>query len=133
MRDVSIISNDAILNFKFCRCRAYIDDLVRDLHKFVEIERTIIERTRQAKAVIYQHGLAGAVTFIHAADLRDGGVRLINHHQKILREKVDDRVRLGTRRTSRQMARVIFNPVAEPHFLQHLQIVFRAHPQPLRF
>ena len=30
------------------------------------------------------------------------------------------------------MSRIIFNPVAETHFLQHLQIVFRAHSQPLR-
>src|SRR5205823_7858610 len=32
-----------------------------------------------------------------------------------------------------QMARIIFNPVAETHFLQHFQIVFGAHSQPLRF
>jgi hypothetical protein len=30
------------------------------------------------------------------------------------------------------MARIIFNPVAETHFLQHFQIVFSAHSQPLR-
>src|SRR5215831_20760002 len=30
------------------------------------------------------------------------------------------------------MARIIFNPVTETHFLQHLQIVFGAHSQPLR-
>ena len=33
---------------------------------------------------------------------------------------------------SGQMARIIFDPVAETHFLQHFQIVFGAHPQPLR-
>ena len=31
------------------------------------------------------------------------------------------------------MTRIIFNPVAEPHFLQHFEIVLRAHFQPLRF
>src|SRR6476660_3739465 len=31
------------------------------------------------------------------------------------------------------MARIILNAVAEAHFLQHFQIVFSAHPQPLRF
>ncbi len=30
------------------------------------------------------------------------------------------------------MARIIFNPAAETHLLQHLQIVFGAHSQPLR-
>ena len=31
------------------------------------------------------------------------------------------------------MTRIIFNTVAETHFLQHLQIVFGAHSQSLRF
>ena len=31
------------------------------------------------------------------------------------------------------MSSIIFNSVAETHFLQHLQIVFGAHSQPLRF
>ena len=31
------------------------------------------------------------------------------------------------------MARIILDPVAEPHLLQHFQVVFRAHPQALCF
>src|SRR5262249_29881181 len=30
------------------------------------------------------------------------------------------------------MARIIFNPAAETHLLQHFQIIFGAHSQPLR-
>ena len=133
MRDVSLIANHAVLNFKFCRCRAHVDDLVRHLHELVEIERTIIECARQAKPVIYKYGLAGTVAFIHPANLRDRGVRLIDDNQKIFREKVDDGVRLGAGSAPRQMSGVIFDAVAEPHFLQHFQVVFGAHPQALRF
>ena len=100
MWDVSLIANHAVLNFKFCRCRAYVDDLVRRLHELVEIERTIIERAWQAKAVIYQYSLARTVAFIHPANLRDGCVRLIDHNQKIFREKVDDGVGLRARRAA---------------------------------
>ena len=133
MREISFVSSHAVLNFKFCRSRADIDDLVRQLHELVEIERPIIERAGQAKPVIDEHCLARAIAFIHPTDLRDRGVRFIDDHQKIFRKKVDDRVRLRTGRAPRQMARVIFDPVTEPHFLQHFQIVFSAHSQALRF
>ena len=132
MGDISLVANHTVLNFKFCRCCAYVDDLVRHLHKFVEIERAIIKRTGQTKAVIYQHCLARTVAFVHSADLWNRGVRFIYHGEKIFREEIDDGVRLGTGRASRQMARIILDPVAETHFLQHLQVVFGAHSQSLR-
>ena len=58
MRDVSLISNHAVLNFKFSRRRADVNGLVRQLHELVEIKGPIIERAGQTKTVIYQHGLA---------------------------------------------------------------------------
>ena len=54
-----------------------------------KVERAIIERARQTKAVIDQHGLARFVAFIHPADLRNGGVRFIDHEQKIFREEIE--------------------------------------------
>ena len=133
MWEISLISNHAVLNFKFCRCGSHVDDLVRYLHELVEVERAIVERARQAKAVIYEHSFARAIAFIHAADLRNGCVRFVDHYQQIFWEKVDDRIGLRTGRTSRQVTRIILNAVAEAHFLQHFKIVFSAHPQPLRF
>ena len=87
----------------------------------------------QTKPVIYEHSFARPVAFVHPADLRDRGVRFVDHDEKIVRKKIDDRVRLRAGRPAGQMARIIFDPVAETHFLQHLQIVFGAHSQPLRF
>ena len=95
MWDVCLIANDAVLNFKFCWCRAHVDDLVGHLHELTKIERTIIERAGQAKAVVDQHSFARAVAFVHPADLRDGGVRFVDHGEKIFREKIDDGVGLG--------------------------------------
>src|SRR2546430_16342160 len=47
MWDVCLIANGAVLNFKFCWCRAHVDDLVGHLHELTKIERTIIERAGQ--------------------------------------------------------------------------------------
>ena len=93
MRDVSVVSNNAVLNFEFCRRRAHINDLVRHFHELVEVERTIIERARETKSIIHEHGLARTVAFVHPADLRDRGMRFINHYQAVLRKKIHDRVR----------------------------------------
>src|SRR5438128_7889484 len=38
MWDVCLIANDAVLNFKFCWCRAHVDDLVGHLHELTKIE-----------------------------------------------------------------------------------------------
>ena len=52
------------------------------------------QRARQTKAIVDQHGLARPISFIHPADLRNGGVRFIDHEQKILREEIDQGVGL---------------------------------------
>ena len=103
------------------------------LHELLEIQRPVIERARQAEAVFDQDGLTRLVAFIHAADLRNGGVRFVDHEQIILREKIEQRERLRAGRATGKMARVILDAVAETHFLQHLEIVFGAHFQALRF
>ncbi len=104
VRNIPFVSSHAVLDFKFCRRCADVNDLVGNLHELVEIERPIIEGAGQAEPVIYKDALARAVAFVHSADLRDGGVRFIDDDQKIFREKVDNRVRLGARRASGQMA-----------------------------
>src|SRR6266702_3752891 len=64
--NVAPISSNAVLNLEFSRRRANINQLVRQFHELVEIQRTIVERARQTKTVIDQHRLAGAVAFVHA-------------------------------------------------------------------
>ena len=133
MRNVSFIADDAVLNLEFCRRGARVNRLVGQLHEFIKIERTIVECARQTKPVIYQYSFTRPVAFVHPTDLRDRGVRFVDDGEKIIRKKIDNRVRPRAGRPPGQMARIIFNPVAETHFLQHFQIVFGAHSQPLRF
>ena len=133
VREIAFVSNHAVLDLELGRRGAHVNDLVRYLHELVEVERAIIERARKPEAVLDEHGLARAIAFVHAADLRDGGVRFVDNGEKIFREKVDDRVGLGSRRAARQVARVVFDPVAKAHLLQHFQIVLGANPEPLGF
>ena len=133
MRKITFVPDNAVLDLEFSGSSAYVDDLVRHFHELVEIERAVVERARQTESVIYKNGFARTIAFIHAADLRNGGVRFIDHHQKIFREKVDDCVGLGAGRTAGQMPRIIFDPIAEAHFLKHFEIVLRPHAQSLGF
>src|SRR6185437_10941958 len=52
---------------------ADVNGLVLQRLKFLEGERAIVERAGEAEAVLDEDGFARAITFIHAADLRNGG------------------------------------------------------------
>ncbi len=61
--------------------------------ELVEPERPIVERRRQPEAVIDQVFLAGTVAAVHAPELTDGDVTLVDDHQRVLRQVVDQRRR----------------------------------------
>ena len=61
--------------------------------EFLELQRPVVERRRQAKAVVDQRGLARAVAVVHAAELADHDVALVEEHQRVLRQVVDQRRR----------------------------------------
>ena len=103
MRNVAFVSGNAVLNLELSRRRTHVDELVRELHELVEVQRTIIERARQTETVINQHGLARAIAFVHPANLRNGRVRFVDHDQKVFREKIDNRVRLRADCRERQV------------------------------
>ena len=133
VREVAGVADDAVLDLELGGRGADVGELVRHAHEFLEIQRSVIERAREAEAVFDQHGFARFVAFIHAADLRDGGVRFVDHEEIIFREKIEQREGLRTGRPAGEMARVVLDAVAEAHLLQHFEIVFRAHFQALRF
>ncbi len=73
--------------------RRDVDGLIDAVLELFEGERTIIKRGRHAETVIDQRLFAGAVAVKHAADLRNGGVRLVDEEQVILRHVVEQRRR----------------------------------------
>ena len=61
------------------------DRLRHQLLELVEAQRPVVQRRRQAEAVVDQVLLARAVALVHAADLRNGDVALVDEHQRIAR------------------------------------------------
>jgi hypothetical protein len=60
-------------------------------------------------------------------------VRFIHNEQVIFREKIEKSERLRSRLSAGKMPRIVLDAVAESHLLQHLEVVFGPHLQPLRF
>ncbi len=95
-------------------------------------EGTVVERRRQAEAVLHQRLLARAVTLEHAADLRQGDVRFVDDGQKALGEKVDQNPRALTGLAAAQVPGVVLDAGAVAHLLHHLQVVLGAGRKALR-
>ena len=75
--------------------------------------------------------LATAVAFVHAANLRNGDMGLVDDAQEIFGEIIDKRIGRLTRRTPIKVARIVLDAAAKAHGLEHFQIVIGAHLQTL--
>src|SRR5919201_2690026 len=104
-------------------------DLTRAREELVECLRPVVERAWQAEAVVHKCLLARAVALVHAADLRDGLVRLVDEADEVLGEEVEQAVRPLARLAAVEEARVVLDPVAEPELAQHLHVELGALPQ----
>ena len=110
----------------------YEDRLAHHFLELVETQRPVVERRRQAEAVFHQVFLARAVAAVHAAELRDGHVALVDDHQRVLRQVVDQRRRRLARLAARQVPRVVLDALAEAELGQHLEVEARALLDALR-
>ena len=117
----------------FAGRRGDVDRLMDLGLEFIEFQRPVVIRRRQAEAVVHKTLLAGMVAVVHGAHLRQRDVALVHEQQEIVREIVDQRGRRRAGRTSCNDAGVIFNAGAEADLRQHLQIVLRPLPDALRF
>ncbi len=77
--------------------------------------------------------LARAVALELPVELRDRDVRLVEHSEPVVGEVVEQRVRRLVPNPGIEMHRIVLDARARPDFPQHLEVVARAHPQPLRF
>ncbi len=60
-------------------------------------------------------------------------MRLVDHHEEVVGEEVEQRVRRGTRLAAVEVAGVVLDPRAEAELLEHLEVERRAHAQSLGF
>jgi len=82
--------------------------------------------------VIDEGDLAGAIALVHAADLRNGDMGLVDDAEHVLGEVVDERVGRLARGTAVKVTRVVLDAVAVAHALEHLEVVRRALREALR-
>src|SRR3954470_14020403 len=106
--------------------------LAHHVLELIEAQGPVVQRRRQAKAVFDEIFLARAVALVHAAELRDRDMTLVDDHQRVGREIVDERRRRLARQTAGEVARVVLDALAEAKLGEHFQIESRALLDPLR-
>ncbi len=111
--------------------RRDVDRLAHVVLELLELERPVVERARQTKAVVDQRLFARAVAPVHRLNLRDRLVGLVDDEQEVRREVVDQRRRRFARLAPRKVPRVVLDARAEPHLLHHLEVVERPLLEPL--
>ncbi len=114
------------------RCRRE-DHRARRLHELVVVHGPVVERGGQTEPVVDEHLLARTVAVVHAADLRDRDVRLVDDREELPRKIIKKRRRPFPRRASGQVPRVVLDPATVADLPEHFDIVLRAHSDPLGF
>ena len=122
-----------LLHLIFSGRRGDVDDLIDARRELLERQRTVVERGRQAKAVVHERDLAAAVAAVHGVNLRQGHMRLVDHDEKVLGKVIEEGVRCRARRAVREVTRVVLDAGAVAHLLHHFEVIVRALLQPLRF
>ena len=87
-----------------------------------ELQRAVVQRGRQAEAVVHQRVLTRAVAFEHGPDLRDAHVRLIHEEQEILGEIVEERGGRLALYAPVEVAGIVFYAVAVAELLHHFEV-----------
>ncbi len=75
--------------FVRARRRRNVDHLIDAVLELFKRERPVIERAGKTESVGNQHLFAGAVAVIHAVQLRDGLMALVDKHDGILRQVIE--------------------------------------------
>ncbi len=86
----------------------------------------------QPEAVLDEHVLATAVAVELAVQLRHRDVALVDDEQVVVGEVVEQGERRLAGDSAVDVHRVVLDAVAVADLAHHLEVVLRAHPQPLR-
>ena len=118
---------------ELARCRRHVDHARHEAHELLEHQRTIVQRTRQAEAVVDERELARAVAVVHRAHLRQRHVRLVDHHEIVVGEIIEQAGRALAGDATADMPRVVLDARAGADLGEHLEVELRALLEALRF
>ena len=99
---------------------------------FLEAERPVVHAGRQAETIFGKRGLAAKIAAIHAADLRDRDVALVDEDQRVVGQILEQRRRRLAGFAAGQVARIVFDAGAGASRLDHLHIKLATLRQTLR-
>ena len=112
----------------------------RDAHRlrphrvpFLEAQRAVVHARGQAEAVFGERRLAAEIAAIHAAELRNGDVALVDEDQRVVGNVLEQRRRRLAGFSSGEIARIVLDAGAAAGRLHHFEIVEGALLEPLRF
>ncbi len=103
--------------------RRDVEGLADATLELVEVEGPVVEGRGQAEAVLDEGQLARAVAGVHAADLGDGDVGLVDDGQEVLGEVIEERERRFAGRAAGQVAGVVLDAGAVAELAEHLEVV----------
>ena len=98
----------------------------------LEPERAVVHAGGQAEAVLGERGLAPVVAAVHGADLRHGHVALVDEHQRVVGEVLEEGRRRLAGVAAGEVARIVLDAGAGAGGLHHLEVEDGALLQPLR-
>ena len=113
--------------------RRHVHDLADPFAELLEPQRPVVDRARQPEPVLDERSLSGDVTLVHAVELRDRHVRLVEHDKVVVGEIVEQGERCGAGVASVDVPGVVLDAAAKPHLAEHLEVVVGAHAQPFGF
>ena len=123
--DHLLCTKQFMLLFVLSRRRRYEHYLIDLTLKLIKAERTVVHRRRQTESIFHKRPFSRLVAMIHTTDLRYCLMRLINHHNKIIREIVNQCVRRLSRFQPGQMSGIILDSRTEACLPHHLYIKIR--------
>ena len=121
----------AVVEFPRARGGRQEHHLAHPVAEFLEPQRPVVGRRGQAEAVLDQGCLAAAITVVLAVQLRDSHVRLVDDHEEVVREVVEQGVGPLPGGPPVDVGAVVLDAVAEPQLADHLEVVLGAHPKSL--
>ena len=107
------------------------ENLPRLLLPFIKPHRPVIESGGKPEAMLDQRLLPGSITVVHAANLWNGHVRLIEDGKKIIGEIIKQVVRPLPRGQTRKMTRIVFYPRTIADLHQQLTVIPGTRAEPL--
>src|SRR5208337_3639335 len=99
---------------------------------FLEAQRPVVHAGGQAEAVFGQGRLAAVVAAVHAADLRDRHVALVDEHQRVVGQVFEQGRRRLARPAPGEISGIVLDAGAGAGRLEHFEVEYGALLEPLR-